>query len=178
MANRFKTNWWLLLLVGIIFIILSVKIMNHPVESIVGLAFFIGWASLISGVFQFGFAISAKTVINNWGWRMFSGIINIFVGIIFLTHPALTAQILPFFVGFWMIFAGVSTFFLGIKEQNVNVAGGWFDIIMGILLTAAGFYIGYHPAAEAAMLVWLISLAMMVYGIYFIVISIQLSKLK
>lgn len=178
MGKGIRTNWWLLLLVGIIFIILSVKIMNHPAESIVGIAIFIGWASLISGVFQFGFAISAKHIINNWGWRMFSGIINIFVGGIFLTHPAITAEILPFFVGFWMIFAGVSTFFLGIREQNVNVTGGWFDIIMGTLLTVGGFYIGYHPVAEAAMLIWLISFAMMFYGIYFVIISLKISKLK
>ncbi len=178
MGSRIKTNWWLLLLVGIIFIILSVKVMMHPVESIVGLAFFIGWASLISGVFQFGFAISSRAVINNWGLRMLSAIINIIIGLIFLTHPALTAVILPFLVGLWIIFTGISTIFLGIRLQSVNVAGGWFDIIIGILLTAGGVFIGYYPAAEAAMLVWLISLAMMVYGIYFVVISLQLSKLK
>ena len=53
MTKSIKTNWWLLLLAGIIFLILAVKVMMHPAGSIIGLAFFIGWASLIAGVFPF-----------------------------------------------------------------------------------------------------------------------------
>ena len=63
MTKSIKTNWWLLLLAGIIFLILSVKVMIHPARSIIELAFFIGWASLIAGIFQVGFALSAKNVV-------------------------------------------------------------------------------------------------------------------
>ena len=104
MVNSIKTNWWILLIVGILFLILSVKVMMHPVGSIIGLAFFIGWASLIAGIFQVGFAVSTKSIMKNWAWRMFSGIINIVIGVIFLSHPAMTAKMLPFLFGFWMIF--------------------------------------------------------------------------
>ncbi len=152
MATRTKTNWWLLLLTGIIFLVLSVKIMMHPVESIVGLAFFIGWASLMSGVFQVGFSLSAKGIHNNWQWRLFNGVINIIFGIIFLTHPLLTAQILPTIFGFYMTFIGVSTFFNGIRERNSKLPGGWFDMLLGIFITISGLWISYNPAIGAAML--------------------------
>lgn len=178
MTKSIKTNWWLLLLVGIIFLILAGKVMMQPARSILGLAFFIGWASLIAGVFQVGFALSAKSVIMNWVWRMFSGIINIIIGVIFLSHPALTAQILPFIVGFWMIFVGLSTFFNGVHIQSSKITGGWFDMLLGIIVFVGGMWISYHPAAQAAMLIWLISFTLMFYGIYFVVISLQLSKIK
>lgn len=178
MTKTIRTNWWLLLLVGIIFLILAFKVMIHPAESIIGLAFFIGWASLIAGVFQVGFSLSAKNIIRNWTWRLFSGIINIVIGIIFLSHPALTAQILPFFVGFWMIFVGISIFFNGISEQSSKITGGWFDMLLGIIIFVGGMWIAFYPVAEAAILIWLISFTLMFYGIYFIVISLQLSKRK
>jgi uncharacterized membrane protein HdeD (DUF308 family) len=178
MVKSIKTNWWLLLLVGIIFLILAVKVMMHPAESIIELAFFIGWASLIAGVFQVGYYLSSKSIIQNWAWGLFGGVINIIIGIIFLSHPAITAQILPFFVGFWMIFIGITTFFNGIREQNNNMPAGWFDMLLGVLIFIGGLWISYNPVAEAAMLIWLISFTLMFYGIYFVVISIQLSKIK
>lgn len=178
MTKKITTNWWILLLVGIIFLFLAGKVMMHPAQSIIGLAFFIGWASLIAGIFQIGFSLSAKSIIRNWVWLLFNGIINIIIGIIFLSHPAITAQILPFFVGFWMIFVGISTFFNGIQVQSSKITGGWFDMLIGIIIFIGGMWISYYPTAEAAMLIWLISITLMFYGIYFIVISLQLSKMK
>ena len=178
MTKKITTNWWILLLVGIIFLILAGKVMMHPAQSIMGLAIFIGWASLIAGVFQVGFSLSAKSIIRNWVWRLFSGIINIIIGVIFLSHPALTAQILPFLVGFWMIFVGITTFFNGVQIQSSKITGGWFDKLLGIIIFIGGIWISYYPAAETAILIWLISITLMFYGIYFIVISLQLSKMK
>lgn len=178
MTKRISTNWWLLLLTGIIFLVLSVKIMLHPVESIIGLAFFIGWACLISGIFQVGFSLSAKGILSNWQWRLFNGIINIVFGIIFLSHPALTAQALPFIFGFWMIFIGISTFFVGIREQKGNLPGGWFDMLLGLMITIGGLWISYNPAMEAVMLSWMLSMGFMFYGIYFVIASLMLSRKK
>lgn len=150
----------------------------HPAESIIGLAFFIGWASLIAGVFQVGFSISTKSIMKNWAWRMFGGIVNIVIGAVFLSHPAMTAKMLPFFFGFWMIFIGITTFFNGIREQNSNMPGGWLEMVLGVFIFVGGMSISYYPAQEAAMLIWFISFTLMFYGIYFVVISLQLSKMK
>ncbi len=178
MEKSIKGSWWILLVVGILFLILSVKVMMHPAESIVDLAFFIGWASLIAGIFQVGFSISTKKILTGWAWQMFSGVVNIVIGVIFLSHPAMTAKMLPFFFGFWMIFVGISSFFNGIREQNNGLQKGWFDMILGALIFIGGMYITYNPAQEASMLIWFISFSLMFYGIYFVVTSLQLSKRK
>lgn len=178
MTKSIRTNWWLLLLTGIIFVILSIKIILHPVESIVGLAIFIGWASLISGILQVSFAISGRSLYPDWNLRLFNGIINLLFGLIFLTHPALTARALPFVFGFWMIFIGISTFFVGIRENSNNIPGSWFDMLLGLIITIGGIWISYNPLMEAAMLSWLLSLAFMFYGFYFVVVSLMLSRFR
>jgi len=178
MKNRVKTNWWLLLLTGIVFTVLSFKIMTHPAESIIGLAFFIGWACTFSGIFQIGFSLSAKGIHSNWKWRLFNGIINIIFGLIFLSHPGLTAKALPFIFGFWMVFVGIATFFTGIKEKTNKVQGGWFDMLLGIFITVGGIWVSYNPGIEAAMLIWILALWFMMYGLYFIIGSLILSKVR
>ncbi len=178
MTKSIRTNWWLLLLTGIIFIILSIKIMNHPIESILGLAFFIGWACLISGIFQIGFSLSVKSIHSNWTWRFFNGLINIIFGVIFLSHPQLTAQALPFIFGFWMVFIGASTFFIGIREQNVQIPGGWFDMLLGVIIAGGGIYITFNPLMGAAMLSWFLTLGFMFYGFYFVVAALIFSRVK
>ncbi|MFK5857496.1 MAG: DUF308 domain-containing protein [Bacteroidota bacterium] len=178
MVKSVKTNWWLLLIVGIIFIILSVKVMMHPEKSLIGLAFIIGWASLMAGIFQIGFAISTKSIMKNWTWRLFSGLINVVIGVIFLSHPAVTAKVLPFIFGFWMIFIGITTFFAGIREQNSNVPGGWFEMLLGVIIFIGGMSITYNPAEEASMLIWFVSFSLMFYGIYLSILSLQLSRMK
>ncbi len=150
----------------------------HPSESILGLSFFIGWACLISGIFQVGFSLSAKGIHSNWQWRFFNAVINIIFGIIFLSHPSLTAQMLPIIFGFWMIFVGAATFFNGIRERSSNLPIGWFDMVLGLLIAGGGIWMSYNPVLEAAMLTWMLSMLFMVYGFYFVVGSIQLSRIK
>lgn len=178
MTKKLRTNWWLLLIVGIIFLALAYKVMTHPTESIIGLALFIGWASFIAGIFQVIFSLSSKNIIKNWTWRMFSGIINIVVGIVFLTHPVLTSEILPLFFGFWMVFVGISTFFNGVSEQSRKITGSWFDKLLGLIIFLGGILISYYPTQEASMLIWIITIILLFYGLYFIVVSLQLSKTK
>ena len=178
MTQKIRTNWWLLLIVGIIFFILSIKVMYHPAKSILGLAFFIGWASLISGIFQIIFSVSVKNIMRNWAWRLFSGVVNVIIGVIFLSHPAMTAEILPYFFGFWMIFIGIATFFNGIRESNSNVPGGWFEMILGVIIFIGGMSISYYPGLQAEMLIWFMSFSLMFYGLYFIILSLQISKMR
>ena len=51
-------------------------------------------------------------------------------------------------------------------------------MLLGIVIFFAGIWISFYPAEEAGMLVWMISLTLLFYGIYFVVISLQFSKKK
>lgn len=174
MIKKKGTNWWLLLAVGIVFVLLAFKVFMHPAASILGLAFFIGWAALIGGVLEIGFALSIRNRYTNWSWKMVGGIIDLIIGIIFLSHPAVTAEILPFFVGFWMIFMGVMNIFGGFDGQKSN----WFQTFVGFLLVIGGFSISYNPTGEAAMLIWIIGFTLIFYGFSFIYVSMRMVTSK
>jgi len=77
-----------------------------------------------------------------------------------------------------MIFVGISTFFNGVSAQSRKITGGWFDKLLGVIIFLGGIWISYYPAQEAAMLVWIITLILIFYGAYFIVVALQLSKTK
>ncbi len=174
MNKKKNTTWWLLLAAGIIFILLAFKVFSHPATSIVGLAIFLGWAALVSGILEITYALLARGVYSNWAWKIFGGLIDLFIGIIFLTHPAITAEILPFFVGFWMIFMGVMNIFGGVDGKKSSS----FQAFLGILLVIGGFWISYNPMGEAALLVWIIGVTLMFYGISFVYIGLKMASLK
>ena len=97
-------NWWVLLLLGIIFIGMGAFVFANPLESYVTLAVFFAASMLVSGIFQFWFAIANKDEISGWGWQLALGIIEFFIGIILIFNMGLTIAILPFYVGFWLLF--------------------------------------------------------------------------
>jgi uncharacterized membrane protein HdeD (DUF308 family) len=174
MAKKKNSNWWLLLAVGIVFILLSFKVFVHPAASLLGLAIFLGWAALIGGAIEIGFALSVKNLYTNWAWKMVGGIIDFIIGIIFLSHPAMTAEILPFFVGFWMIFMGVMNIFSGLDGRSNSA----FQMFIGFLLVIGGFWISYNPTGEAALLIWIIGVTLLFYGFSFVYVALRLISSK
>ena len=174
MAKKKNSNWWLLLAVGIVFILLSFTVFVHPAASIMGLAIFLGWAALIGGAIEIGFALMVKNQYANWAWKMVGGIIDFIIGIIFLSHPAMTAEILPFFVGFWMIFMGVMNIFSGLDGRSNSA----FQMFIGFLLVIVGFCISYNPTGEAALLVWIIGVTLLFYGFSFVYVGLRLISSK
>lgn len=174
MVKKKNSNWWLLLAVGVVFIVLSFKVFIHPAASILGLAVFLGWAAVLGGILEIGFALSVRSQFPNWTWKMVGGILDLFIGIIFLSHPAMTAEILPFFVGFWMIFMGVMNIFNGLDGRSSSA----FQAFIGFLLVIGGFWISYNPTGEAAVLVWIIGVTLLFYGFSFVYVGLRLITTK
>ncbi|TNF42876.1 MAG: hypothetical protein EP311_04425, partial [Cytophagales bacterium] len=90
-------NWWVLLIKGIILILLSFYIFQHPVEALVGLALYIGIATLMTGFLLIFTSLSGPKD-QNWGWRLAWGIMDVIFGYILIATPGITAAVLPFLV--------------------------------------------------------------------------------
>jgi len=174
MTKKKPVNWWLLLAVGVVFILLAFKVFMHPTASILGLAVFLGWAAVIGGVMEISFALSVRNMLPNWSWKLVGGVIDLIIGIIFLSHPHMTAEILPFFVGFWMIFTGIMDIFGGLEGKSHSM----FQMFIGFLLVIGGFWISYNPTGEAALLVWIIGVTLLFYGFSFVYMSLRMISAK
>ena len=75
-------NWWLSLLVGLLYIIVAIYLMFAPLASYVALSILFSVSMFVSGLFEIAFALANKKGISSWGWYLAGGIIDLILGIL------------------------------------------------------------------------------------------------
>ena len=93
-------NWWVSLLLGILYIGVAICLMFAPLSSYVALSIIFSISMLISGILEILFAISNKHV-SSWGWYLAGGIIDLLIGIYLVAYPMVSMEVIPFLIPFW-----------------------------------------------------------------------------
>ena len=93
-------NWWMSLILGILYIGVAICLMFAPLSSYVALSIVFSISMLISGILEILFAISNKHV-SSWGWYLAGGIIDLIIGIYLVAYPMVSMEIIPFLIAVW-----------------------------------------------------------------------------
>ena len=177
MKNQLK-YWWLILLKGIVFLILSFFVFSHPVSSLVGVALYIGISLLLTGIFMMVMALGSRDTLENWGWRLAEGIIDVIFAIVLLSNPGVTATVLPFVVGFWMMVYGVMMFADAFQVKKSGDQTWWVGILGGLIIVLIGYFITNNLLAGAITITYWIGFGFILAGIINISLSMRMKKLK
>ena len=70
-------NWWLSLILGILYIIVALCLLFAPGSSYIALSVIFSISMLISGIIEIIFSISNRRGISSWGWYLAGGIIDL-----------------------------------------------------------------------------------------------------
>jgi len=171
-------NWWVFLIVGIVFIIGSIQMFRNPAESFVGLASFFSVLILIAGILTIFYAFANKEDIENWGLFLAGGVLDILVGFILLKYPGVTMVLFSVFVGFWLMFRGVFMVSGAFKMKKDGIDNWGWVLFFGILTTIFAFFAIINPLVGASYLVFTLAFAFLLLGIGNIFLSLQLKKVK
>jgi len=118
--------WWLLLLTGIALVSMGLWVFISPEDAYISLSVLFGVCILFVGVFELLFAFSAKRSLNTWGWTVASGIFDVLVGCFVLVYPHMTASILPYVLGVWLLLRGLSAIGFAFDMRRFGAIGwGW-----------------------------------------------------
>jgi uncharacterized membrane protein HdeD (DUF308 family) len=169
-------SWWLVLLKGIILIVLAIYIFRHPVNALVGLTFYIGLGLLFTGAFLIITSLLQQKTVENWGWRLGEGIIDVIFAIVLLTNPNMSAAIFPFVIGFWIIVYGVRLFGDSFKLKKEGASNWWMLMISGLLTVLIGYFIKANILVGAIAITILIGLGFLIFGIINVSISLEMRK--
>ena len=74
-------NWWVSLLLGLLYILIAICLMFTPLASYVALSVLFSVSMFVSGTLEILFAVTNKKNISSWGWYLASGIIDLILGI-------------------------------------------------------------------------------------------------
>lgn len=171
-------NWWVSLLIGVVAVALGIWCAVTPLTTLVALTIVFAVAFLVSGISEIVFAVSNQKVLKGWGWTLASGIIDLVFGFILISLPVeAIALVLTYFVGFWIMFQSIWAIGTSVELQRNNVRGwGWLlalaiaGVIMSIIFILS-------PVFTTGFIIWIISLSIIIYGIFRIYLGFKLRSL-
>ena len=170
MENQVSKNWYMLLLKGIIMILLAILIFMSPADALLTYVLYVGIGFIIAGIVRIIQGFSAKGTQESWGWIVFEGLMDLFLGYILMIHPDLTVSIFPIMMGFWAAFYGI---FLVVGAFS-GTGGMGIKLISGILMFLLANFIIFNPVSFGLALTIWIGLMLLVVGIYNIITSFSL----
>jgi len=170
--------WWLFLLTGLILIATGIWIFASPVDAYVSLSILFGISILMNGLFETSFAITARNSMDGWGWMLASGILDLIIGIYLLMYPGVTMAILPYVLGFWLLFRGFSAIGVAFDVKSYGARDWGWLLVLGIGIIFFGFMILAVPAFGVANIIVWTGLAFISAGVFRIFLEFRLRKLK
>ena len=147
------------LVAGIIMLVLGIMVWTNPLSSLFAIAIYVGAALFILGCGYVASAFSASSP-----WYILVGLLDIFLGLIFLTNLGLTVQTLPIFFALWFLVTGIMQVYGSYESYKLDLPWGW-SVFSGILGIIIAFVILSNQAFGEVALVVVVGLYLVAYGI-------------
>lgn len=162
----------LIIFSGILYLLLGIFALNNPGQAIVYFVYYIGFTTLFSGIM--GIIVYFKG--EKRGGLLLLSIIDIIFGIMFFAYQSIPVFMLlglPFFIGVWVLFRGISEIFESISKRKERQY--WiFRLIWGILLIFSGIYFFNYPLISTIVVVEYFGIMFIIIGIVAIVQGIMM----
>jgi len=176
--KRSLKNWWILVVLGVLLIAASVMVFMTPVESYITLAWFFSILVLVNGFASLFFCINNWSYLEGRGWYLLSSILEIFIGIALVTYPEISLNILPLFVGFWLLFRASFVVSASFELKSYGLPNWGWILVFGILMGVFSFLMIIHPVFGAGVLVYFTFIGILFMGLAYISLGMQLKKIK
>ena len=176
-AKKSIKNWWISILVGILYILAGVWVMRTPLESYISLSIIFSVFIFISGIFQIVFSISNKDEMKGWGWYLTGGILDLIIGILLITHPLMTMAILPLYIGFWLLFQSILSIGLSFQLKSAGVPRWGWLLFWSIVTLLFSFLLLANPIFAGLSIVYMTAFALITAGIFRIFLGIDLKRI-
>jgi uncharacterized membrane protein HdeD (DUF308 family) len=106
------------LLIGILYVVIGILIIDEPVETLVVLTVLIAAFLIVGGIFRIVSAMSLQ--FPGWGWHLLNGFVSLLLGVLILQRwPESSLVVIGVFVGIEMIFNGLTWAMLGLELRRL-----------------------------------------------------------
>src|SRR6476620_9347903 len=171
-AERVASNWWRLLLNGLVLIVAGVLIFSIN-WSIRSLATFIGALFIVQGVtYALTRGIDARVRQAN----VVSGLLSIAAGLVIIAWPGPGIVALAIFLGAWLIVIGTLTITGAFAARRI-LPDWWLLLITGLLEIPLGVLALADPGATLAALITVGGIWAVAVGVTRIVLAFQVKRL-
>ncbi len=134
-----KKRDWSLFVMGVVVFLIGGIILLWPETSWYTLVLIAGVFLIIEAIFSIVIYVRYRSRIQGAGWIIANAVINVILGLMFLIHPVIAGDVIPWVVGIFSLIYGVMAIFGGIFMRDsgslrwVMIVGGIVGILCGIL---------------------------------------------
>jgi len=177
-----QRNWGWLVARGAALIVLGILAFAWPGPTLFAFVMLFAAFSFADGVFSVIAAVrGARHSSERWGSLLFSGLVGIAIGVLFILFPVLSTFAFAFvsvvMIGAWAGVTGVLQIMAAIRLRKV-IEGEWLLALAGVLSLLLAVAIGYiavnDPAVSALSVAWLIGIYALIGGITLVALGLRL----
>jgi uncharacterized membrane protein HdeD (DUF308 family) len=165
--------WWLLLITGAAWIVLSIVILRFDYTTVAAVALLFGVYCLVAAVNE----IMIGVVSSSTGWRIAHGVLAallVVVGVVSLMNLGATFVTLAAIISFYFIFRGC--FDIAMAFAGSAVPGWWVLLISGLIELGLGFWAAGSWNVSVVVLVAWVAAGALVHGIGEIALAFQIHQ--
>jgi uncharacterized membrane protein HdeD (DUF308 family) len=173
-AERVGRYWWLLLLTGIAWIVVSAIVFRFDYTSVVAVATLFGVVVISVGSMEFAMA----TISRGW-WRLFHallGVIFVVSGVTAFFEPGNTFVGLAAVVSFYLIFAGVWDVVSSLSMRSSP--GWWIQLVSGLVELVIGYWAAGSWRVSASLLVAFVAAIALIRGVTQISLAFAIHNIR
>jgi uncharacterized membrane protein HdeD (DUF308 family) len=171
-------HWYLLTVLGVIFVALGILAIVTPVATYLSLALLFSVAFFVTGILEIISSISFRKQLDGWGWSLASGILDFIIGLLLILNPQISIITLPLFVGFVVLYRSMLGIAWSIELKKFKISDWGWLLFIGILGVIFSFFLLWNPFFAGLTVAIFTGIALIIVGTFHIYFSIVLKKLK
>jgi len=170
--ERAAKYWWIFLLTGILWMIVSVSLFRFNLTTIFAVGLLFGVFLVVAGVNEF----MAVAVSPGWRWlHGLLGVLFVITGITAMLYPGKSFITLAAIFAWYLLFKGAFDVITSILNRGIDDLW-WLQLITGIVQLGLAFWAaGYFGGSVLLLIVWL-GMSAMLRGITEIILAFTLRK--
>jgi len=171
-AQRLSSGWWILLLAGVVSVVAGILILTIE-WTVEDLALFVSILFVVRGVFTLA---TLPVDGSDRTWNVFTGVLEIIVGIAFLAWPEPTLLTLAIFIGAWVVVSGMFAIVGAIANRH-EFSLWWIFLIVGVIEVPLGIVLLNRPALTLAIAIAMVGIWAILVGALQIVSAFEVKDL-
>jgi uncharacterized membrane protein HdeD (DUF308 family) len=171
-------HWYIPLIIGIILIAVGIYVFMVPLGTYLTLAVLFSISFIIKGLLGVFFSIRNHKILQGWGWYLVGGLLSLASGIILSIYPGISITVLPFLVGFTLLFFSFHLLGYSFEMKSLRILNWGNVAILSVLGVIFSFMLIVSPMLSGISLVLITGIAFIITGVSSIVLSFDLKKVK
>lgn len=159
-----KLSKFLWLLFGILLIISGIATMFNPLETVLLLAYIIGFLTTFSGISAIFYFFALRHTPHS-SLILIDGIISTICGIIIISNLKISGAFIPYIVAFFVIVRGVVAISSSLELKRDGYNNWVVSLLGGILTLLVGVILTFNPMISAVYISVILGICLILYGI-------------